>query len=239
MSTFARIGTYCSVVCAFVATILGDASSSFASPTNLGDLKIQLAAYVDYGGYERDLADAAASAEKYIDAHAKDTNKLAIVLDIDETSLSNMEELRANDFGYITRGDTQKEDCTYLPVGPCSWNTWVGLQKATAIAPVLALFADAKVHGIAVFFVTGRHEGQRPATDSNLRAVGYRDYDGLYMEPDSLHPESAADFKTPARQDIESKGYHILANIGDQPSDLAGGHADRAFLLPDPFYRIP
>ena len=31
----------------------------------------------------------------------------------------------------------------------------------------------------------------------------------------------------------------IVANIGDQPSDLAGGHSQQTFLLPDPFYRIP
>ena len=30
----------------------------------------------------------------------------------------------------------------------------------------------------------------------------------------------------------------ILVNIGDQQSDLAGGHARRAFKLPSPFYFI-
>jgi acid phosphatase len=59
------------------------------------------------------------------------------------------------------------------------------------------------------------------------------------MEPNDLHPTSAADFKAPERAKIEARGYHIIENVGDQPSDLAGGHADRAFLLPDPFYRIP
>ena len=32
--------------------------------------------------------------------------------------------------------------------------------------------------------------------------------------------------------------HTIIANVGDQPSDLAGGYAKRA-LLTDPFYRIP
>jgi len=59
------------------------------------------------------------------------------------------------------------------------------------------------------------------------------------MEPDGTHFHSAADFKTPARVEIEQAGYTIIANIGDQPSDLAGGHAERTFLLPDPFYRVP
>jgi hypothetical protein len=29
-----------------------------------------------------------------------------------------------------------------------------------------------------------------------------------------------------------------IANVGDQPSDLAGGYAERTFLVPNPFYRI-
>ena len=40
------------------------------------------------------------------------------------------------------------------------------------------------------------------------------------------------------RQKIEADGYAIIANLGDQPSDLAGGHAE-PFLLPNPYYRIP
>jgi acid phosphatase len=28
----------------------------------------------------------------------------------------------------------------------------------------------------------------------------------------------------------------IIANMGDQASDLAGGHAEKTFKLPNPFY---
>lgn len=59
------------------------------------------------------------------------------------------------------------------------------------------------------------------------------------MVPDGGHFPSAADFKAPIRAEIEQAGYTILANIGDQPSDLKGGHAEKGFLLPDPFYRVP
>ncbi len=59
------------------------------------------------------------------------------------------------------------------------------------------------------------------------------------MEPDGAQYESAADFKAPQRQAIESEGYTIIANMGDQPSDLDGGFSERTFLLPNPFYRIP
>jgi acid phosphatase len=57
-------------------------------------------------------------------------------------------------------------------------------------------------------------------------------------EPGS-HYDSAADYKTPHREAIEAMGYTIVANVGDQPSDLAGGHAEQTFKLPNPFYRIP
>ena len=42
-----------------------------------------------------------------------------------------------------------------------------------------------------------------------------------------------------ARGGIEAVGYRIVVNMGDQPSDLADGHAEKAVLLPNPFYRIP
>ena len=59
------------------------------------------------------------------------------------------------------------------------------------------------------------------------------------MVPNGKHFASAVDFKAPVRAGIEDEGRTIIANMGDQPSDLAGGHAERAFLLPNPFYRIP
>ena len=59
------------------------------------------------------------------------------------------------------------------------------------------------------------------------------------MEPTGAQYLSAADFKAPQRAQIEAQGYTIIANIGDQPSDLAGGFAQQTYLLPNPFYRIP
>jgi len=42
-----------------------------------------------------------------------------------------------------------------------------------------------------------------------------------------------------AYAEIEQAGFTIIANMGDQPSDLLGGRAERMFLLPNPFYRVP
>jgi hypothetical protein len=46
-------------------------------------------------------------------------------------------------------------------------------------------------------------------------------------------------YKSGARAAIEQQGYRIIASVGDQYSDLAGGHEDKAFKLPNPFYFLP
>ena len=50
---------------------------------------------------------------------------------------------------------------------------------------------------------------------------------------------STVAYKSAARAAIEKQGYEIVANVGDQYSDLAGGHADLAFKLANPFYFLP
>jgi hypothetical protein len=103
----------------------------------------------------------------------------------------------------------------------------------------LQLFRVARASNVAVFFITGRPEDQRAATERNLRNAGFGHYARLYLVPTGADFASAADFKAPIRAEVERLGYTIIANMGDQPSDLIGGHAEKKFLLPDPFYRVP
>jgi HAD superfamily, subfamily IIIB (Acid phosphatase) len=46
-------------------------------------------------------------------------------------------------------------------------------------------------------------------------------------------------YKSGTRAYIESLGYEIVANFGDQYSDLEGGYADKAFKMPNPNYYLP
>jgi hypothetical protein len=41
------------------------------------------------------------------------------------------------------------------------------------------------------------------------------------------------------REEIEDKGYKIIANMCDQQSVLDGGFAEKTFRAPNPFYFIP
>jgi hypothetical protein len=43
-------------------------------------------------------------------------------------------------------------------------------------------------------------------------------------------------YKTAARRALYREGYTIVANLGDQESDLRGGYAERTFKVPDPLY---
>ena len=203
-------------------------------PANIGDLKNEAIGYYDSGAYLTDLQLAAAPAIAWITEEAPRVEQPAVVFDIDETALSNWEAIEANDFGRVIDGP-----CTAPPQGPCGWRAWDLRAEATVIAPTMDVFTTARAGGAAIFFITGRDESQRAATERNLSAVGYTGYAELLMEPVGTHYASAADFKAPQRADIEAQGYTIIANVGDQPSDLDGGFAERTYLLPNPFYRIP
>jgi hypothetical protein len=202
-------------------------------PPNVGEAKFAATDYYNSGAYHRDIMAVTAEAGEWLAERAPQVERPALVLDIDDTSLSNWGVIVADDYGRVFDGP-----CDHLPAGPCGWVAW-DLRAATpAITQTLALFEQARALDVAVFFITGRDETQRAATETNLAATGYGDYRALYMEPVGAHYASAADFKAPQRAKIEAEGFTIIANMGDQPSDLAGGHAERTFLLPNPFYRI-
>ena len=203
-----------------------------APPANLADAKRHVSEYVETGRYERDIAAVADDARRYLDSRLGRGGKLAMVVDVDETALSNLPSLRANDYGFIVGGPCE------LPRGPCGLGAWIGMARAEAIKPVLALARHARERGVAVFFLTGRPERMRAATEQNLRAAGY-EWTGVLLKPDALTTKSAVEFKAPERKKLVEEGYTIVVNIGDQTSDLDGGFAERTFKLPNPFYFIP
>ena len=207
-----------------LATFLG--VNAYAEPYNLTKLKTQIIRYHDSGAYQKDIDEVAAQATRYLDAqiqiaaHTTHPKKLALVLDIDETCLSNYPRMRANDFS----GSHQLIDQAYLAA------------NARAIQPMLTLYQHALKQGVAVFFVTARDKPFRNATIRNLHHAGYAHWTGLDLK--AGHQPVAA-YKTAARAAIEKRGYTIIASIGDQYSDLVGGYAQKTFKLPNPFYYVP
>lgn len=190
-------------------------------PPSLPEVRERLVTWVESGAYERRLESTLAPAVRRLQRRSDDVARPAIVLDVDETALSSWSYQRDHDFCYRSE----------------SFDLWVEETTPPALGATLALYRRARERGVAVFFVTGRREPLRAETERTLRAAGYAGWEELVMRPVS-DPGVVADYKREARRAIEREGYTILLNVGDQRSDLAGGHAERAVLLPNPFYRI-
>lgn len=224
-----RLRALLSPVLALLA--LGGCAAHPAVPS-LPDVQRQVAAYIDSGAYERDFAAVVDQARAWLESRVKAVPRPAIVLDIDETSLSNWPAYRANGWGRVTAGSCE------LPGGPCGIRAWQAMAQARALAPTVALVRRARELGVAVFFITGRPPELREATERNLREQGYS-WDGLVLLPPGRSFASAAEFKAPERKRIAEQGYTILLSMGDQRSDLDGGFAERTFKLPNPVYFLP
>ena len=93
-----------------------------------------------------------------------------------------------------------------------------------------------------------RPDTQQDATEGNLAKVGYPEAKTVFTR-DRTAPIPAyltcqatcttVQYKSLTRKHIESLGYRIVANVGDQLSDLQGDHEQRAVKLPNPMYFIP
>jgi acid phosphatase len=202
-------------------------------PQNLSDTEKILIDYHDSGAYDRDLEMVASQVVEYIQHNAADAKNPALVLDIDETTLSNWSKLLANQFAFFPTGACD------LPKGPCGEDSWELMSIATPIWATHRIYEAARSAHVTVFFITGRQNRFRHATIQNLHDAGYTDFADVMMEEDGAHFASAADFKSVQRERIEHAGYTIIANVGDQRSDLDGGHAKKTFQMPNPFYHIP
>jgi hypothetical protein len=101
-----------------------------------------------------------------------------------------------------------------------------------AVQKVLKLAQFAHQRGVAVMFVTARPEVLDPITRLSLSNAGYP-VDGLYSRDLGELLEPLQTFKADQRIAIEQQGYTIIANIGNNWSDLDGGHAEQTFKLPD------
>jgi hypothetical protein len=220
-------------------------------PDNIDLFKRRLLAY-RCTAYENDIAEVLGKARKWVAARAGEVQRPAIVLDIDETSLLNWPRIYQDDYAYIP--SVPGGHCDFVQVGdPCGDLDWQQSARAAALGPTLALYKLARCieqaascTKVDVFFVTGRREqahNDEMASVWTLRNLQLAGFDGiardhLYMR-DPASTGSVSIHKTAARTEIEDKlGFVIIANVGDQNSDLVGGHAEMTFKVPNPFYFI-
>jgi HAD superfamily, subfamily IIIB (Acid phosphatase) len=201
--------------------------------------------------YVKEVKGVERDASHYLSRHHHGDGTKAIVLDVDDTTLNTWEfELSVN-FAFT----------------PAAQQPFVDNQKFVPVPGMVDLVKEAEREGYAIFYLTGRGAAQEKATLGNLTAdgvgvdAGYpkptplsngedglftkpavADYPGYLKEACKDDPNGSCTtihYKSATRAHIESLGYDIVANFGDQFSDLKGGHADRAFKLPNPTYYLP
>jgi hypothetical protein len=201
--------------------------------------------------YAREARSVAASGEHYLSRPHRTTRTRAVVLDVDDTTLATWNYEVFSNWAY----------------NPATNGTFVTEQRFPAVPGMVRTVRAAEREAYAVFYLTGRPATQEQATLGNLTAdgvgvdAGYPKpttlrggEDGLFTKPAVadypayLRTACAGDpngscttvhYKSATRAHIESLGYHIVANFGDQFSDLKGGYADRTFKLPNPNYFLP
>jgi predicted secreted acid phosphatase len=190
------------------------------------------------GNYAAEMAGIVSQAQSYLSNHLGAQKKQALIFDVDDTTLNTYDyELYAN-FGY---NPTTNADFVNQALFPAVFGM-----------PKLVNWAGA--HGYTVFFLTGRPSTQRDGTVQNLKDVGYNvslATGRLYLKPTSTDPLptylpcatisacTTTQYKSATRAHIESLGYHIVADFGDQFSDLNGGYAGHTVKLPNPMYFLP
>jgi predicted secreted acid phosphatase len=206
-----------------VVAVLLVAAPALAASTPTGTPPAQLAQEVDSGAYAKSVTAAYAKATKVLKAElagkkGKKIRKPAVVLDIDETALSNMGCLEAA--GFQLSG-----------LATCVVN---GTSKAFPAARAFDKLAQKL--GATVFFITGAPEALCPARVKNLAAQGFTGKLLVTCRPPSDTNDSLVPYKSGARAAIEKRGYTIVLNVGDQQSDLAGGHARKTVKIPNPVY---
>lgn len=192
--------------------------------------------YYDSGEFDEDATHILRNARRSLKRQLEDgrrPRRSAIVLDIDDTALWTYPcQRRQGEFG-----SAELAVC----VAEAGVSTQSGGKGLPRIGPVYRFFRLALRRNVRIFFITGRPDFTRDSSRQNLQARGYDGYDQLITQPNDEFAErrSLIPYKSGARAKIERRGHEILVNVGDQRSDLKGGHANKRYKVPNPMYFTP
>jgi acid phosphatase len=190
---------------------------------NVGVVKQQVKDYRVSGQWDQDIVTVAEECARLAREALSRAGRPAVVFDIDETLLSNWPYIIEYDFARV----------------PTFFAPWAEKSEDPAIEPVKRFYLAMRGAGVATFVITGRGEPLRAATIRNLERQGISGWEGISFRPPEDHERSIVPFKSGERARIEANGYTVIANIGSQDSDLAGGHSLNICKLANPAYFIP
>ena len=172
----------------------------------------------------------------------------AVVFDADDTTLMTYD---------------MEDAAMHFNFDPALQNTFVQEERFPATPGMISVVRSAARHGCKIVGLTGRNNTQRTATLDNLAKFYFDTSTGqplfrsqyyftkftstdtppAYVDcaQDSDATKcSTIEYKSSTRKYVEDHfGFHVVANFGDQFSDLIGGHSARVVKLPNPTYYLP
>jgi predicted secreted acid phosphatase len=219
----------------------GDTTTTTPDPVNGATVLHQ---YNPAGAYAHQVEGIAATAAKKLTHHEKRNPDKAILFDIDDTTLNTYSYEIYSNFVY-----NPTTNAAFVNAGSAS--------VFPAVPGMVQLEKTAEAAGYQVYFLTGRPISQHDGTVANLTAAGYDVQDShLFLKDTTAATEpwlkpcidpttnkftcTTIQYKSLTRQHIEEDlGADIVANFGDQYSDLKGGFADSTYKIPNPMYYLP
>ena len=191
----------------------------------------QIEAYHDSGAYNDDQQAVATAAQDFLGgwlvSTCGDTSEAvcrpAVVFDVDDTLITAYKLYADNGFTLVGN----------------QWRNSVFACEDAPIVPTRNLFNAVKRLGAAVFLITGRTESERAVTVKCLHKLGITGWQQLITKTPATASLSNEVYKSRARAALEAQGWRLGFSIGDQLSDLTGGHVAHGFLLPNPMYFVP
>lgn len=195
-------------------------SGCYNKPKNLSLAKQEVEDYYTSGKYQKELEKIINTAKKHFSKPAK--NNETVIFDIDETALSDFENYKNLDFGYI----------------PKLYHEWILCACAKAIPEVKELYDHLINLGYTIIFLTGRKHNDYDPTYKNLINQGYTKFEKLIVRSKEEANLSAKEYKSNARAKLANQGYKIVGSIGDQESDITGPYIGKGIKLPNYIYII-
>lgn len=134
--------------------------------------------------------------------HMRLRKRRAVVVDVDETVLDNSRyqaSLIVEQKGFSSAG----------------WTDWCNRAQATPIPGAVDFLRYAARHGVRVFYVTNRREGEKQGTITNLKQAGFPD-----VGDETVIVRTDASSKEPRRRRISLR-YRIVLLCGDNLADFS------------------
>ncbi len=210
--------------------------------------------------YAREARSVAKKGSQYLQAHAHHhgSGKRAIILDVDDTTLATWNYEIFSNWAYNPATNATYVNGQLFPAVP----GMVRMVKRAKALGYAIFFLTGRPAAQELATLQNLTTDAIPAPDVD---AGYptpttlvNGEDGLFTKPAIAdYPQYLLDacadelsqvpqkscttvhYKSATRKHIESLGYDIVANFGDQFSDLKGGAADKTFKMPNPNYFLP